>query len=279
MNAPVNAPADGHADGPAAGGRIAPPGPTGRRRGAGYWLSSLWSMLRFDAAQARQYAAVMVFTQVMLGAGMSVVYGFCYPRVTPAAAVYIATGTPALALIPLGFSIIPNSVCRQKLAGTFEFLWSMPVPRSAQGASTFLLYTVLALPGMVLALIISAFRYRIRLSVSPEIGPAVLLCALMAISVGYGMAVAIPRPAITNLITNALTFVVLLFSPIVFPLSQLPGWLAAIHRALPFYNMAVVIRAGLTRGVVSGLTVSFLVLLAWTAAGWALTGWMVSRRG
>jgi ABC-type polysaccharide/polyol phosphate export permease len=30
---------------------------------------------------------------------------------------------------------------------------------------------------------------------------------------------------VTNVIVNALIFVVLLFSPIVYPVSQLPGWL------------------------------------------------------
>lgn len=263
---------------PAAAGTGTPPW-FSPRPGIGYWFSSFTSMIRFDFAQARQWAAMMVFVQVMLGAGMSVVYGFFYPHLTPAAALYIATGTPTLALIPLGFSLIPNSVCQQKLAGTFEFIWSLPVPRSAQGASAFLLYTLLALPGMVLALVVSAVRYHIRLSPSPEIVPAALLCALMAISVGFGMAVAIPKPVVTSLITNALSFVVLLFSPIVFPLDQLPGWLAVIQRVLPFYNMAVVIRAGLTHGVVTGLTASFLILLAWTAVGWALTAWVVSRRG
>jgi ABC-2 type transport system permease protein len=248
------------------------------RAGVGYWLSSLWAMLRFDYAQARQWAGMMVSVQVMLGAGMAEVYGFFYPHVTPLAALYIATGTPTLALIPLGFSLVPNAVGQQKLSGTFEFIWSQPVPRSAQGASTFLLYTALALPGMVLALVVSAFRYGVHLSVSPEIVPAALLCSLMAISVGFSMALAIPKPLITNLITNALNFVVLLFSPIVFPLSQLPGWLADIHRVLPFYNMAVVIRAGLTHGIVTGLTPSFLILGAWTVAGWGLTAYVVGRR-
>ena len=93
----------------------------------------------------------------------------------------------------------------------------------------------------------------------------------MAVSVGFGMALAIGNPLVTNLITNTLVFVVLLFSPIVFPPGNLPAWLFAVHRALPFYNMAVVIRAGLTSGLVTDLTRSHLVLLGWTAAGWAMT--------
>ena len=56
------------------------------------------------------------------------------------------------------------------------------------------------------------------------------------------------------------------------------GWLFAIHRLLPFHNMAVVIRAGLSVGLVSDLTRSFLVLGAWTVAGWALTGWVIGTR-
>jgi ABC-2 type transport system permease protein len=108
--------------------------------------------------------------------------------------------------------------------------------------------------------------------------PAAVLCSLMAVSVGFGMAPAIPNPMVTNVITNTLVFVVLLFSPIVFPPGNLPGWLFAVHRALPFYNMAVVIRAGLTHGLVTGLAQSYFVLAAWTAAGCAMTAWVVGRR-
>jgi hypothetical protein len=43
--------------------------------------------------------------------------------------------------------------------------------------------------------------------------------------------------------------------------------------------MAVVIRAGLTVGVVGHVATSFLVLGAWTVAGMAATGWVVGRRG
>jgi ABC-2 type transport system permease protein len=92
------------------------------------------------------------------------------------------------------------------------------------------------------------------------------------------MAVAIRNPLLINLITNALIFVVLLFSPIVFAPSHFPGWLLDTDRALPFYNMAEVIRAGLSRGLVTDLTRSYLILLAWTVAGWLLTAWVVGRR-
>jgi ABC-2 type transport system permease protein len=198
--------------------------------------------------------------------------------VSEATALYIATGTPVLALIPLGLVMLPASVSQQRLEGTFDFTWSLPVPRTAQASSTFLLYMLLSLPGMVLSLVVATVVYGVQLSVSLLIVPAVLLCALMAISVGFGMALAIPNPMVVGLITNSLIFVVLLFSPIVFPPSHLPDWLFTLHQYLPFYNMAVVIRAGLTVELVSDLTRSFLVLGAWTVAGWTMTGWVIGRR-
>jgi ABC-2 type transport system permease protein len=254
------------------------PRPARTRTGPGRWIRSLKLMLRFDFARARQWAGLMVVVQVMMGAGMAIMYGFFYPAVTPAVGLYIATGTPTLALIPLGLVMIPAAVGEQKLQGTFDFTWSLPAPRSAQATSTFLLNTTLAIPGAVLALVVATWRYGVHLTITPLLVPAVVLSALMAVSVGFGMALAISNPMITNLITNALVFVVLLFSPIVFPAENLPHWLFQAHLLMPFYNMAQVIRAGLTDGVVSDVAASFGVLAVWTLVGWGLTAWVVGRR-
>ena len=167
---------------------------------------------------------------------------------------------------------------QQKVEGTFDFIWSLPTPRSAQAASTFVLYTALSIPGMVVAVVIAAWKYGVTLSVSPAIVPAVLLSSLMAISVGFGMALAIKSPIVVNLITNTLVFVVLLFSPIVFPASHLPPWLMDVHRFLPFYAMAQVVRAGLTDGIVVDVARSYVVLVIWTLIGWGLTASVIARR-
>jgi ABC-2 type transport system permease protein len=254
------------------------PRPERTRTGIGRWLRSLKLMLRFDFARARQWAGLMAIVQVMMGAGMAIMYGFFYPAVTPTVGLYIATGTPTLALIPLGLVMIPAGVGEQKLQGTFDFIWSLPTPRTAQATSTFLLYTTLAIPGAILALVVATWRYGVHLTISPLLVPAILLSALMAVSVGFGMALAISNPMVTNLITNALVFVVLLFSPIVFPPDNLPHWLFEAHLFMPFYNMAQVIRAGLTVGVVSDVATSFGVLAVWTLFGWGLTGWVVGHR-
>ena len=252
--------------------------PATARSGIGYWLASLSTMLRFELARARQWAVLMIVVQVMMSAGMAFMYGFFYPRMTHSTALYITTGTPTLALIPLGFVMVPANVGGQKLEGTFDFIWSLPVPRSAEAAATFLLFTLLSLPGAVLGLVVACWRYGIGLSLSPQIVPGTVLCALTAVSAGFGMALAIRNPLLINLVTNALIFVVLLFSPIVFPPSHFPAWLLTADQALPFYNMAEVIRAGLAPGLVTDLTRCYLVLAGWTIAGWAMTAWVVGRR-
>lgn len=248
------------------------------RHGPRSWLRGLADMMRFEWANIRPWAAMIFIVQIMMGVGMSIMYGFFYPDVDATTAMLIATGVPTLALVPMGFVLVPSSVSNQRMAGTFDFIWSLPVPRSAQVAASFLINAVLAMPGTVLALVVGAWRYDVTLHLSWVLLPAVVLATVMCVSVGYGMALAVPNPLVVNLITNAIVFLVLLFTPIVYPASNLPAWYMHIHEALPFYPMAQVIRAGLTEGVVTGVGGSFLVLGAWTVLGGALTAWVVGRR-
>ncbi len=178
---------------------------------------------------------------------------------------------------PLGFVMLPSGVTQQRTEGTFEFIWSLPAPRSAQAASTFVLFTALSVPGMVLALLVAVWRYGIHLSVSPAVVPAALVSALVSVTVGFGMALAIRSAVVMNLITNSLVFLVLLFSPIVYPASNLPTWFQKVHEVLPFEHMAAVIRAGLTDGLVSDVVRR--TRCSWRGScGCAMTAFVVGRR-
>ena len=137
----------------------------------------------------------------------------------------------------------------------------------------------MALPGAATALGVGVWYYDVDLSVSWAVIPAVLLTSLMSTSVGFGMAHAIKNPVVINFVANMIVFFVLLFSPIVIPISRFPDWLASVHRVLPFHHMAQVLRDALSDGLVTGVAGSYLVLAAWTVAGWVATGWVVARRG
>lgn len=248
------------------------------RRGPRHWLSGYVSMLRFDVASQRTWLPMFLLTQVLFGAGMAIIYGFYLGHASRSAIAYIVTGAPALAVITAALIGVSTIVTERQIAGTWDFIWSLPAPRSAAVASTFTVYTAMTIPGIVVALVLASWRYGIHLVLSPAMVPAFVLASLMATSIGFAMAVAIPNPLVTNAIVNALIFVVLLFSPVAYPISQLPSWLADVQRGLPFYHLAQVMRAGLTVGVVHGLAVSCAVLAAWTVASWALAGWVIGRR-
>lgn len=248
------------------------------RRGVRYWTASYAAMLRFDLAAQRNWLPMFALMQVLFGAGMAIIYGFYIGHLSKDAALFIVSGSPALAVLTAGLIGVTMMVTERQQAGTWDFIWSLPAPRSAAVASTFTVFTLLAIPGIVVTLALAAWRYSVTLAVSPMAVPALLLSSLMITSVGFAVAQLIARPVVTNAIVNALIFVVLIFSPVQFPISRLPLWLADVHRVLPAYYLGQVLRASVTHGLVSNLALSYAVLAAWTVAAWVGTAWVVARR-
>ena len=248
------------------------------RSGPSYWVSSYFSMLRFELMNLRAFLAIALVIQILTGAGMAYLYGFYMGEIPEAARLFIVTGIPALALVPIGLVMVPNAIMVHKIRDTYDFVWSLPVPRMTSAAATFTIFTGLALPGTGLALFLADLYYDVDLVWSWSFIPAVLLTSLMTTSVGFGMAHAIPEPRFTNLLTNIIMFLAILFAPIVVPISQFPDWWASVHRVLPFYHMAQVLRDSLSSGLVESVGASWMTLLAWTAGAWLLAGWVVGRR-
>lgn len=243
------------------------------------WLRSYRLMIRFEVSSARLWLPMALLVQLFTGAGMAIMYGFYFgTEGIDERAIWITTGAPALALIPVGMVMVPNLVGEQRARQTYDFIWSLPVPRSAAAMALCTVFTALALPGSALAVALAAWRYGVDLDPTLAIVPAIVLTSLMATSVGYGIGQAIRNPQVVNLLTNILIFFVLLFSPIVVPITQFPGWFDAVHHLLPFWPMATVIRDALAPGVVDGVAQAYAVLTLWTIAGWAAAGWVVSRR-
>lgn len=249
------------------------------RSGPSYWMGGYAAMLRFELVNLRMFLAVAFVVQLIMGAGAALMYGYYFGDLSSAQKTFLVTGIPALSLVPIGFVMMPATIMEKKLRDTYDYIWSLPVPRLASALASFTVFTGLAVPGTAVALLAASAIYRVDLHVSWAVVPAVILTSAMATSVGYAMAHAIPEPRVTNLIGNILIFMVLLFSPIVVTIDQFPGWWAAVHHVLPFWHMAVVVRAGLTEGLVTtSVTASYLALVAWTVASWVLAGWVVSRR-
>ncbi|MFZ0014031.1 MAG: ABC transporter permease [Acidimicrobiia bacterium] len=249
------------------------------RHGVGYWLESYRSMLRFETKSLRSYLAVGLVVQILMGAGVALMYGYYLGELNPVQQTFIVTGIPVLAMIPVGFGMVPASIMDHKIKNTYDYVWSLPVPRSSSAAATFTVFTALAIPGAAVAIWLAALIYGIDLSVTWAIVPAVLLTSAVATSVGYALGHVIGEPRVTTSITNMVIFLVLLFSPIVVPIEQFPEWWASVQRVLPFWHMAVVIRDGLTDGLLaSSVFASYVVIAGWTVGSWVAAGMVVARR-
>ncbi len=212
------------------------------------WVRSFFLMTVWEMRNLRIYLPLALVVQVLIGGGMVVGLGFLIGDLPPEVALYLVCGVTVVAMITVGMVMSPQIIAQQKQAGTYDYVWSLPVPRSATVASNLTVNTLIALPGLVTTLLIGGWRYDIDLSPSLILLPATLLTLVTAASVGMALAHGIPNPMVTGLITQILVFFILLFSPINFPPERLPGWMASMHWFLPFQHSANVMRAGLTEG-------------------------------
>lgn len=242
-----------------------------------YWLRSYVMTLRWQAIRLRSVLPLFAVVQAALAVGVIVGFGFLMPSVDQTSALFLATGGPTLALITIGVGIAPQLIAQSRTDGTDAFDRSLPVPRLAMLAAGVTGWVLAAIPGIVLSLVVAALRYDLDLAVSPLVVPAFLLVSVTATSVGYGLGYGL-SPVAVGVVTQALVFFVLLFSPVSFPEDRLPEWLGAVHTALPVRYMAETVRQTLlARGHGIDVT-SFAVLVAWAVAGLWLAHRAMTRR-
>ena len=243
---------------------------------AGY-TRGFFLLLRWQYLRQRQLVPILAAVQVFLAVG--VVYGLSYliPHIDTNTALYLTTGAPTLTLILIGLSVVPGEVTLSRLSGHYEYVTALPVGRLAPPLADVTFWLVSALPGMVISLVVAGLRFHLHLKISPVVVPAVLLVAMTASAAGYAMA-AVLKPQIVQQMTSFLSVLLLLFSPINFPISRLPGWLQVVQRGLPVKYMADLIRYSLTGRFASGIGLTVAVLALWCAGSLVLTARVALRR-
>jgi len=223
------------------------------------------------------YLPLMVVVQVFMAVATVVGYGLLVGDPDPVTALYLATGAPTVTLITVGLVMTPQMQSQARTEGSLDWMRTLPVARTAFLVSDLLVWTVLALPGMVLGVVAGVLRFDIDLSLTPWLVPGALLVSLTAAAVGYAMASLLP-PALAMLLTQALVFIVLLFSPVSYPAERMPGWLQGAHAWLPIEPMAQIVRSGLASEAFTVPARSVVVLLAWCVASVAGAIWALRRR-
>jgi ABC-2 type transport system permease protein len=245
----------------------------------GRWLRDYPLMLKWQMLSNTPMLVLMFVVEGLIAVGYVIGFGYIIPNISAQSAMYLITGAPVLILLMVGLVLVPQVVSMARKEGTFEYIWSLPVPRSCFMAADATVWMVITLPGVLLAVIVGAWHYHFSLHVSPLVVPTFLLVTLTGIFIGYALAHSVPKPEITMVLSQILVFFVLIFSPIYYPIEQLPNWLASIHRVLPFKYMADLMRGYLTGKPPSNVGLAFAVVGAWCAASMIVASIAVKRRG
>ena len=242
------------------------------------WLSSYGAMLRWEVVGSRLLYPLLLIAQILVGAGFVIGFGLLAPDLDSSSAQYLATGGIVISLVLVGLVVTPQLVAQQKMQGSYDYVWSMPVPRSAALLASASLAALVAVPGVVVALVVARWRYGVSFTVDPTVVPAFVLTLACGSFLGSAVGHAVQKPQVTLLFTQLGIFFIVGFSPISFPAERLPGWLATIHEYLPLYPMALAVRSSLTDGLVEMSARTWLVLSLWTGLAAMITALVLVRR-
>jgi ABC-2 type transport system permease protein len=235
-------------------------------------------LVRWRVAQMRQELAQLVLVQILFATGTAVGLGFLISDVDPVAGAYLATGGFLLNLLLVSIAMVPGTMTEAKVSGALDYMWSLPFPRLVYLLADLTLWSLCVLPGMLISLVVTSIRFDFDLHVTPLVVPAVALVLVTGATVGAAIGLRSPSQQATNMFSNFVIIIVLLFSPVNFPAERLPGWLQAVHEALPIAHMADLMRATLVSGIETHMAVDFVVLGLWCAVALAMTVRGISRR-
>ncbi|MFC2026890.1 ABC transporter permease [Chloroflexota bacterium] len=240
-------------------------------------LRSYVLLLKWQALSQKPLLPLNMAVQIMIAIGFVIGFSFFYPEISENTAKYLITGAPTIIILMIGLVLLPQIVGMARKEGTFDYMWSLPIPRMVYIAADATIWVLVALPGVVIALVMGAAYYGFGLYISPLVVPALLLVAISGILLGYTIAHGVPKPEIAHVITQVLVFVIMIFSPVMYPVEQLPNWLVNIHNVLPIKYMAELSRGTLTDLDVN-LGLAFMVVGAWCIVGFVATYYFIKRR-
>jgi ABC-2 type transport system permease protein len=243
------------------------------------WIQSYTLLLRWQGLKFKTILPLVIVAQFFTGIGTVIGLGYMMPGIDSQTAMFLVTGGPTLSLITLGLVLVPQMVAQAKTGGMLNYMRSFPVPRMAYLAADLTIWLLSTLPGVILALVVGSLRYDFKLQFSPLILPAFTMVVLMATSVGYAIALLMPKAELVSVLTNLIVFSLFLFSPVNFPAERLPNWLETIHRFLPIKYAADAVRGALVPGYSDGLGLALVVLGVWCLVGLGINYMAATRRG
>ena len=215
--------------------------------------------------------------QILMSLGVLCGFTYFFDSPDSKSILYLATGAPTLILILTGLVILPQQIGIAKSEGYVEFMRTWPVKRSLILCADSVTWLIITVPGIVVATVVAHSYFAPGYQLFWTIIPSVLLIALTSIGTGYGIAYLLPAD-ISLAITQVIAFGSLMFSPINFPMERLPEWLQYLHRILPIYSMAQVMRASLAASTFTASTGNYIKLIIWCVLGYGWAMFILNRK-
>ena len=97
------------------------------RTGTAHWVQSYLMMTRWELGSLRLLLPLIIALQIVIGGGFALGIGLFFDEMPARNALFLATGVGVVTLITVGLVLGPQLVGNHKVAGTYDFLWSLPV--------------------------------------------------------------------------------------------------------------------------------------------------------
>ncbi len=235
-------------------------------------------LLQWQLRRSGSYLPLMVVVQILISVATVIGYGLLVGDPAPEQALYLATGAPTVTLVVIGLVLTPQMMVQAKTEGSLDWMRTLPVPREAFLFADLAMWTLIALPGTVLGVVAGALRFDLVLRPTWMLVPTVLLVALTAASIGYAIGTLLP-PQLAHMISQVLLFLVMLFTPVSFPATNMPQWAQRVHDWLPLEPLAQAMRAGLAPEHFTVSMRQWVVLVVWALASVLGARWALRRQG
>jgi len=194
---------------------------------------------------------------------------------------YVAVGTVGL-LVPLSCMFAGIGVIVDRDTGARRELLAAPVPRSLMVGGNFIVavaVSTLQLAALITAAVARGATFHTSISGVSWFVAAAYLFAIASYGIAEVMANRIAKQEEYVGATPAVAILPWFLAGSLFPIHALPGWLAAVAKALPLTHALAIMRYGLLDRHATGLhdiwgisnasemaTLSLLVVAAWAAA-------------
>lgn len=198
--------------------------------------------------------------------GLLLFLRFVVPTAHTTTVMYYITGNVIVSLMFNSLAMLAGQLSWARQNKTFDFYAGLPVSRTVLILAIVAVSVLFAIPGMLLLLLLGIVTFHLPLSPNPLAVLVFVLAPMTLSGLGAIIGVLAPNSQIANVIANLVLVVVMFLSPVLIPVSALPGILQVTARLLPPTYAADALRQTLAGQVTGSVGVDIVVMILFSAA-------------